>query len=111
MADLYWEDDTHKRYGVLVSAGFGAGWSSWSNEALAYDRKVIEYWLTHKYSHLDEVKEWLAANGYPHTYVSETNWRTLQLEWVSAGAHWRIREYDGAESIEFLNPNDWTCFN
>ena len=111
MVELYWKDETHKEYGVLVSRGHGSGWSSWNTEALAYDRKVIEYWLSHKYSHLDEVEEWLAANGYPHTYVSDTNWRTLELEWDPVGTYWRVREYDGAESVEILNLANWIRFD
>lgn len=31
--------------GVLISPGFGVGWSTWENKNLAYDKRIIEYWL------------------------------------------------------------------
>lgn len=111
MTELYWEDETHERYGVLVSHGYGAGWSSWNQPRLAYDRKVIEYWLTHKDEKSEVVEEWLRKNGYPNTYVSFSNWRNLVLEWVPINVYWRIREYDGAESIEKLNLAVWARFD
>lgn len=112
MTELYWENETHDRYGVLVSPGYGAGWSSWNSPRLAYDRKVIEYWLAHKNERNDEViEEWLQKNGYPHTYVSSSNWRNLTLEWIPVNICWRIREYDGAESIEVFNPATWNKFD
>ena len=46
MVDLYYNDD-HSCYAVLVSHGFGAGWSSWNSEEIAYDKRVIEWYLEH----------------------------------------------------------------
>ena len=111
MTELYWEDETHDRYGVLVSHGYGAGWSSWNSPRLAYDRKVIEYWKDNYEANPKVVEEWLAKNGYPGTYVSFSNWRNLTLEWIPANVCWRIREYDGAESIEVLNLAGWNKFD
>jgi hypothetical protein len=28
---------------VLVSGGFGAGWSTWNQPELAYDKRVVEF--------------------------------------------------------------------
>lgn len=44
---LYYNEDKTK-FGVLVSYGFSAGWSTWEKPELAYDRRVIEFWLAHK---------------------------------------------------------------
>ena len=111
MPELYWEDDKHDRYGVLVSHGYGAGWSTWNRPSIAYDRKVIEYWLTHKDEKIELIEQWFAANGYPNTYISYSNWHNLVLEWVPPNVYWRIREYDGAETIERLNLAAWSRFS
>lgn len=110
MTELYW-DGAHERYGVLVSHGYGSGWSSWNSPRLAYDRKVIEYWNANHDAKPDVVAEWLEKNGYPNVYVSFSNWYNLALEWVPANVCWRIREYDGAESIEILNLAEWNKFD
>ena len=44
---LYWNED-HTEYAVLVSRGFGAGFSTWECSTLAYDARVIEFYLQHK---------------------------------------------------------------
>ena len=43
--ELYEKDG---KIGVLVSHGFGAGWSTWGSDELAYDKRVVEFWLSHK---------------------------------------------------------------
>ena len=30
---------------VLVSRGWGAGWSTWNNKEMAYDKRIIEAFL------------------------------------------------------------------
>ena len=111
MIELYWKDETHQEYGILVSPGYGCGWSSWNTIRLAYDRKVIEYWLTHKDSAFTEITAWLEQNGYPNVYVSYSNWHNLVLEWIPVGMRWRVREYDGSETIEKLNLASYICFD
>ena len=34
-------------FAVLVSPGYGAGWSTWDRKELAYDKRIIEYYLAH----------------------------------------------------------------
>lgn len=113
MADLYWRDETHHEYGVLVAYGYGSGWSSWNSPRLAYDRKVIEYWMTHKDKNVNfqDIGDALTKMGYPNTYVAYSNWLNLKLEWVPVNIYWRIREYDGAETIERLNLAVWNRFD
>ena len=53
--EVYYNEDKTK-YAVLVSHGFGAGWSSWNDPSVAYDKRVVEFWLTHHES--DEVKSY-----------------------------------------------------
>lgn len=106
--DLYW-NDKKTAYGVLYSPGYGAGWSSWNDKALAYDKRVIDYWMTHKHAKIKEVSKYLKELGYD-AYVSVSNWYNLELEWMRPLVYWRINEYDGSESIEILNLDNWNHF-
>lgn len=126
--ELYWNED-HTKYAVLVSGGFGASWSSWEGAALAYDKRVVEFWLAHEYD-----KEWMRTvtqSKYSATKQSEANkeaetffrsigydecpymggFNSIHLEWVPAGKMWKINEYDGSESLCFQEDYDWNCFN
>lgn len=126
--ELYWNED-HTKYAVLVSGGFGAGWSTWEGAELAYDKRVVEFWLAHKYD-----KEWMRAvtqSKYGATEQSEANkeaetffrsigwdecpymggFSSIHLEWVEAGQKWIIKEYDGSESLRFIEDYSWNCFN
>ena len=88
--------------GVLVSGGYGAGWSTWSYENglnLALDKRIIEYWLENK-STLSEskMKSFLESIGYKNVYCGGLG--GLYLEMVDEGSCIKINEYDGSESLE-----------
>jgi hypothetical protein len=95
--------------GVLISVGYGAGWSTWNDKRMAYDRRVIEYWLTHKEEHditRTELKAAFVALGYDDVYFG--GWGDLTLKFFPPGTTVRIKEYDGCESVEILHGmNDW----
>ena len=124
MIEKYWNNDK-SAYGVLVSYGFGAGWSSWNDASLAYDKRVVEFWLAHK-----DNEEWMQSVEYfagCYHGQSEANkeaeaffksigynncpymggFEGIELEWVPKGVSWRITEYDGAESLEFRDDCEW----
>ena len=42
LVSLYNEND---ELGVLVSYGYGAGWSTWNDKKLAYDKRIVEKFL------------------------------------------------------------------
>ena len=84
MAEYYYNEDGTK-VAVLVSPGYGAGWSTWNDDTLAYDKRVVEFWLTHKdnekfmeeidsFSYheklpaLKEAEEFFESIGYSHIY-------------------------------------------
>lgn len=102
---LYWNKE-HTKYGVLVSHGFGAGWSSWEGPTLAYDGRVIDCWI--KNNDEQEVADFIESLGYDRPYMG--GWKNCQLEWIPENTLWRITEYDGAEQIEFFSPSDWNHF-
>ena len=43
MVEKYYNENGE--LGVLISTGFGAGWSSWNCDEIAFDKRVVEYWL------------------------------------------------------------------
>lgn len=124
--ELYWNGD-HSEYAVLVSYGFGAGWSTWNVSELAYDKRVVNFWLDHKdnkewmktvdnfgfgstkesQAH-KEAAEFFKSIGYGDVYMG--GFFDIELEWIPRGTKWRISEYDGAESIEIERNDTWNCF-
>lgn len=88
--------------GVLVSGGFGAGWSTWNSKELAYDKRIVEKWLKGVSS--DEMCNFVESLGYPSPYMG--GYKQLELEFVPRGTVFRIHEYDGSESIEALEDMD-----
>ena len=41
MVEKYYNENGE--LGVLYSPGFGAGWSTWHNEELAYDKSTVNF--------------------------------------------------------------------
>jgi len=84
---------------VLVSPGYGAGWSTWGNEdqrekKLFCPRMVAA--LEAKASKAELHK--IAAELFPGEYPGGID--QLEVEWVHEGEPIRIVEYDGSERIE-----------
>jgi len=104
----------HGQVGVLISSGFGAGWSTWNDDYgmdLALDKRIIE-----KFIHLSEnvedysqakkeMEEFLTSIGYEKVYCGGLE--GLYLAFVDKGTPIRIDEYDGAETLE-EGYNDYT---
>ena len=90
------------KVGVLVSPGFGAGFSTWGypTEAI-FDPTLIE---------LVENEKWQEAIDY-----CESTWEDsysggvhdLRVAWIDEGTRFIIEEYDGAESFRFEEDIDW----
>lgn len=101
---------------LLVSYGYGAGWSTWNSPELAYDKRIVEWLFENaelekqdddsylKYEVVDvdikELKEFLESIGYKDVYCGGVD--GLCIQFVPQGRLVRIDEYDGAESIDFF---------
>lgn len=115
------------KIGVLVSPGFGAGWSTWGYDELAYDKRVVEFWLSHKddeefMATVDEfgfggasesaahkeAMEFFSSLGYGTPYMG--GFEDIELEFVEKGMPWRITEYDGSESLETFDTAGFITF-
>ena len=122
---LYYNAD-HTAAAVLISPGFGAGWSTWEGSELAWRREIVEFFLAHKDNEqwmntVDryncdaweqsmanrEAEEFFKSIGYDECpYLGGFN--QIKLVWVPLGAAWRIKEYDGNETLIFLNNENYT---
>ena len=94
MVERYYNKDGE--LGVLISVDFGAGWSTWNDTEIAYDKRIIEKWLEKVTS--DEMRDYIESLGYRRPYMGGYN--DLCLRFIPRGTMFCIHEYDGAESIE-----------
>jgi len=89
---------------VLVSCGFGAGWTSWGmpEEAL-FDPVIVDFVENDKIgtAEFDEYIE----NTYKECYSGGAS--DLIVVWVPEGKEFRIDEYDGSESLVLKDNESW----
>lgn len=83
---------------VLISPGFGAGWSTWCSadsqrEAMLFDSRLVDYILQTGTEGFGAFAESL---GYD-TYMGGVD--DIQVEWLEPGTRFLVDEYDGSESI------------
>lgn len=83
--------------GVLYSPEFGGGWSTESYEELAYDKRIVEYWLT-EHPSIDEMEDFMKNIGYKSPYLP-SGYFNLKIAWIPKGTLFYIENYDGAETI------------
>jgi hypothetical protein len=110
---------------VLVSHGWGAGWSTWGNTEIRqqrlYDPEIAKLvyemesalkvlgsghadWSRVLNDYSDRIQE-LAELRYPDDYNGGTS--GLAVLWLEPGTHFRVSEYDGAEMLEICEQVDW----
>lgn len=91
-----------EKVAVLVSPEHGAGWYSWHQfEELLFDPSIVQ-WIESK--EMDKIANYLALK-YPNEYFGGLD--DLVIQWIPAGTEFRINEYDGAESIEYKEQQEW----
>lgn len=118
--ELYIKDG---KYGVLVAPGKSGGWSTFNEyPELAYDKRVIEFWLSKKddkefmeqvgdYSYSKayiELKTFLTSLGYSKN-LCLYGFKYVTLQYVDRNVPWRIVCNCGDEILETLN--DYTIFD
>ena len=91
---------------VLISPGFGAGWSTWAigdRDELLFDAEIAQ-------ALLDGVDygdiELLAKSKYPDQYLGGLD--DLEVQWVDQGTEFTVEEYDGSESIRYKDGTIWS---
>jgi hypothetical protein len=94
---------------VLVSAGYGAGWSTWVSdeyyrELFLFHPKLVQ--MVEDGRGLEITSEWMEKElGIDDVYVGGTN--GLYIEWVPVGTKFIIHEYDGHESLKTIDDFYW----
>lgn len=87
---------------VLVSPGFGAGWSTW-NRGLG-DRAIFSPGIVNAILDGHDPAMNVAAE-FPDSYQGGVS--TLTVQWLPIGTLFQIAEYDGSESITVYDTADW----
>ena len=90
------------KVGVLVSTGFGAGFSTWGypTEAI-FDPTLIELVENQKFQEAVDYCE----DKWPEGYSGGI--QDLVVVWVPQGAEFIIEEYDGSESLMMKEDYNW----
>lgn len=100
MCDTYCKDGN---MAVLISPRYGAGWSTWNIQELAYNKLVVDAFLDYKEGRItdSEVEEHINSL-YPNEYIYYGGFHDgLEIVWVPFGRQFYIDEYDGSEYLVF----------
>lgn len=85
---------------VLVSPGYGAGWSTWNSDSinLAVDKRIVDFFELHgKNIKRQQLVDFLESIGYEDVYVG--GWWDIVIKTVKPNDRFIINEYDGSESL------------
>jgi len=82
---------------VAVSYGYGAGWSTWC-DVNPMDAEFNQLFLDDNY---DEALKLAESKDYYAGGLED-----VVIEWVDIGDRFEIGEYDGAENLRVLRPDD-----
>lgn len=101
-----WQEENVMK--VLISKGFGAGWSTWGHKEMAIDQDLVR--LFERGCTEDEMKALCIKKGYTSLFGGDPymgGFEDLVVEEVPAGCYFKIREYDGSEYIEVFDSSSW----
>lgn len=89
---------------VLISPGFGAGWSTWANDTLRdftlFDSGLVD--LAERNAPLDEVDAYVKSRiGDRYLYMG--GWNQVGVRWLPVGTQFTVEEYDGSESLRLVS--------
>lgn len=89
---------------VLVSYGFGAGWSTWNDEhreTLCMDAEIVQAVLDGDKAKAVEIAKQKCGDFYEGGIAGVT------VEWVKKGAAFEIDEYDGSELLRVIGDRSY----
>lgn len=87
---------------VLVSYGYGAGWSTWNHEYedfLTFDKGLVEMSLNN--ASKEDVEKYVQEKTGAE-YVCVLGW-PCSIKYLAPGSQFTIEEYDGAESLRLIS--------
>lgn len=98
---------------VLYSPGYGAGWTTWAHvdsvrQQALFDPELVQWVLDGKPEGKfnDDPQEYFAQKYGGYIYTG--GMYDLEIGWVAPGQKFRITEYDGFESLEFIDSIEWS---
>ncbi|KAL6719351.1 hypothetical protein ACLMJK_003590 [Lecanora helva] len=114
-----YRDDKHGMIAVMISAGYGAGWSTWhlldTNipleayllEVSIFDEEIVAALLACDRDEAVRIcKQKFEAVGMEDRF-NEVGVKDLAVDWVEEGVEFRINEYDGYEKIICKTEDKW----
>lgn len=98
-------DDGINYVAILVSCGYGAGWSTWNgdHENLLFDPNIVDI-LEQDKPDFNAIMEY-CEKTYEDGYFGGL--KNLEVVWIPKGKKFRIVEYDGDEYAELMEDIDW----
>ena len=89
---------------VLISTGWGAGWSTWNTESpeMLFDPTLVQ--MVEDNADMSELVAY-AEKQWPNAYHGGLD--ELVVLWIEQGTEFRVTEYDGAESIQIKQDINW----
>jgi hypothetical protein len=98
-------DDGEVFVAILVSYGYGAGFSTWNGdyEELLFDPYIVNAICENKFDY-KEIEKY-CEEKYPEAYLGGLS--DVEVVWIPKGRQFRISEYDGYESVELLDKTRW----
>lgn len=92
---------------ILISPGYGAGWSSWSLDLAGFlldDPTLIE--LAESGASEDEVEAYVNRK-FPDNYFYSGGWKDVKVVELVEGTHFIVVERDGSESLQLRDEVNW----
>lgn len=93
---------------VIISPRYGSGWYTWLLEPKLLTHpllvKRIEQGLPITIKWLEETLQ-IDLGGLLDD--EDLKYTVLKIEWVPKGCSFKVKEYDGLESIKFFNPKEY----
>ena len=96
-------EDGSSEVAVLISHGFGAGWSTWNQddkETLLFHKDLVQLVLDGKNAEAGQLAEKMTD-----AYVGGAE--DLEIVWLPEGTQFWVHEYDGSESLRTMDRFDW----
>ena len=93
---------------VLISRGYGAGWSTWNMPEIAFDERIIRAFECGISE--EDMQELCIECGYVNDYGDGPymgGFDDLEVVDVPTNALFQIKEYDGSEWIEYFDEDEW----
>lgn len=96
------DDRITKEIAVIIYNNYG-GW--YTNGVFYGNPDLIDLLLENEIN-VDMILINFKTN-FPDIVISDTDVKNLAVEWIPVGTKFRICEYDGLESVEYYDMDDW----